>query len=379
MLISRIYNNQYRYILIGNSTCVGYLTSFVLKKEKEMNRRFLMALVIILVLCSSVIWATGRQETQAAGKGMVVSYNTPSQWANWGSVLQAFTEKTGIYAPSDPKNSGQTMAALEAEAKAPQADTAYFGIVFGIEAESKNLLEGYKPPHFDEIPANLKAPNGEWFTIHQGSIAFLVNTAEMKGLPIPQSWQDLLDPKYAGKVGFLDPTQAAVGYSVIVAANLALGGSLDNWDPGIAYLKKLYTNGLMLPAQTATAMVQQGEIPILIDADFNGYKIKYIDNAPIEVVIPTEGSISIPYVISLVKGAPNSANGKALLDFTLSDEGQKLYTEFYLRPVRNITIDPKIAAQMLPESDYARVIYPDFVKMREVQNAATSRWRTEVR
>ena len=103
------------------------------------------------------------------------------------------------------------MAALEAEARAPQADTAYFGIVFGIEAGRKGLLEAYQPPHFDEIPANLKAPDGQWFTIHQGSIAFIVNTAELRGLPIPQSWNDLLDPKYAGKVGFLDPTQAAVG------------------------------------------------------------------------------------------------------------------------------------------------------------------------
>jgi len=344
-----------------------------------MNKRFLVTLTIVLVLFSSMLGAAGKSEGQAVSKGMVVSYNTPNQWANWGAVLEAFNKQTGIEAPSDPKNSGQTMAALEAEAKAPQADTAYFGIVFGIEAAGKGLLAPYQPPHFDEIPSNLKAPNGEWFTIHQGSIAFIVNTAELKGLPIPQSWSDLLDPKYAGKVGFLDPTQAAVGYSVYVAGNLALGGTLDNWDPGVAYFKKLYANGLMLPAQTATAMVQQGEIPILIDADFNGYKLKYIDNAPVEIVIPKEGSISIPYVISLVKGAPNEANGKALLDFTMSDEGQKLFTESYLRPVRNINIDPEISSRMLPTSDYERVIYPDFSKMREVQSTATNRWRTEVR
>lgn len=158
-----------------------------------------------------------------------------------------------------------------------------------------------------------------------------------------------------------------------------MGGTLDNWDPGVAYFRKLKENGLILPAQTATAMVQQGEIPILIDADFNGYKLKYIDNAPVEIVIPKEGSISIPYVISLVKGAPHAANGKALLDFTLSDEGQKLFTESYLRPVRDVSIDPEISARMLPSSDYQRVIYPDFIKMREVQDAASARWRSEVR
>jgi putative spermidine/putrescine transport system substrate-binding protein len=349
------------------------------EKGDNMKKRLIVTLSVFLILISSVVWAGGGSEAQSSAKGMVISYNTPNEWANWGAVLRAFNAKTGITAPSDPKNSGQTMAALEAEARAPQADTAYFGIVFGIEAGRKGLLEAYQPPHFDEIPANLKAPDGQWFTIHQGSIAFIVNTAELRGLPIPQSWNDLLDPKYAGKVGFLDPTQAAVGYSVYVAGNLAMGGTLDNWNPGVAYFKKLYANGLILPAQTATAMVQQGEIPILIDADFNGYKLKYIDNAPVEVVIPREGSISIPYVISLVKGAPNAANGKALLDFTLSDEGQRLFTESYLRPVRNIAVDPAISEKMLPQSDYERVVYPDFAKMRDVQSDAISRWRSEIR
>lgn len=339
-------------------------------------KRFSILLMAGMMLLSTLsLYAAGEQEAT----DVVVSYNSPTQWANWGAVLQAFTDKTGIEAPSDPKNSGQTMAALEAEAQAPQADTAYFGIVFGIEAAKKGLLADFTPDYFDEIPANLKDPKGRWFTIHQGSIAFIVNTDEIGDAPIPSSWKDLLDPMYAGKVGFLDPTQAAVGYSVYTAGNLALGGSLDNWDPGVSYFKKLMDNGLILPAQTATAMVQQGEIPILIDADFNGYKLKYIDNASVEVVIPEEGSISIPYVISLVKGAPNEENGKKLLNFAMSDEGQKLFTESYLRPIRNIEVDPEISAKMLPPADYERVIFPDFAGMRDVQAEAIDRWRSEVR
>ncbi|HAX17024.1 MAG TPA: ABC transporter substrate-binding protein [Actinobacteria bacterium] len=345
-----------------------------------MNKKsvlLIFAVLSFLMLFSAC--SKNNKKVEKKDQGVVNSYNTPEQWANWGSVLKAFNSTTGIMAPSDPKNSGQTMAALEAESKSPQADTAYFGIVFGIESARKDLLAPLKPDYFDEIPSNLKDPEGKWFAIHQGSIAFIVNTSELKGIPVPQSWNDLLDKKYAGKVGFLDPTQAAVGYSVYVAGNLALGGTLDNWDPGVKYFKKLVENGLILPAQTATAMVQQGEIPILIDADFNGYKLKYIDNAPVDVVIPKEGSISIPYVISLVKGAPNQENGKKLLNFTLSDEGQKLFTESYLRPIRNIKIDQSISEKMLPAKDYERVIFPDFSKMRDVQALATDRWRSEVR
>lgn len=337
-------------------------------------RRYRSSCVVLATLL--VLLFTGAAQAQDR---LVISYNSPAQWANWGNVLKAFTESTGITAPNDSKNSGQTLAALQAEAARPQADTAYFGIVFGIEAKRVGVVAPYKPEHFDEIPAELKDEDGYWFTVHRGAIAFLVNTDEIGDAPVPQCWSDLTDPAYDGMVGMLDPTQAAVGYSVAVAANLALGGSLHDFDPAIDYFAELYDNGLILPAQTATAMVQQGEIPILIDADFNGYVLANDASAPIEVVIPCEGSLDIPYVLSLVEGAPRPENGKALLDFALSDEGQRLFAESYLRPVRDIAIDPSIAEKMLPASAYDGVVGTDFAEMQAVQEAFNERWRNEVR
>lgn len=313
-----------------------------------------------------------------AQQNLVVAYNSPEQWANWGGVLRAFTAETGIRAPNDAKNSGQTLAALQAEAARPQADTAYYGIVFGIEAQRVGVIDRYQPPGFDEIPDTLKDPEGYWFTVHRGAIAFLVNTQQLRGVPVPQCWSDLTKPEYRNLVGFLDPTQAAVGYSVVVAANLALGGDLDDFDPAMSYFAELARNGLILPAQTATALVQQGEIPILIDADFNGYRLANIDEAPIQVVIPCEGSLEIPYTMSLVKDAPRPDAGRALLDFVLSDAGQMLFAESFLRPIRDVDIDPAIAEGMLPASEYERVVGTDFAKMQAAQESVTLRWRDEV-
>lgn len=311
--------------------------------------------------------------------GTVISYNSPEDWANWGGVLDAFSEETGIEAPNDPKNSGQTIAALQAEAAAPAADTAYYGIVFGYQAEEEGLVEAYVPEHAEEVPDPLKDPEGAWTTVHQGAVALLVNTDELGDAEVPRCWEDLTDPAYEGMVGYLDPTQAAVGYSVLAAANLALGGDLETWDPGIAWAQAMRDNGVVNPAQTATSAVQQGEIPILIDADFNGYQLAEVEGAPIEVVYPCEGSLAIPYVMSLVTGAPSPENGRALIDFALSDAGQSLFAESYIRPVRDVELAPEVAEVLPDAEEYEELVEtPDFAALQAAQEAAVARYTEEV-
>lgn len=309
-------------------------------------------------------------------EGPVISYNSPTEWANWGEVLAAFTDATGIEAPSDPKNSGQTIAALEAEAAAPAADTAYYGIVFGYQATDAGLVQPYQPEGFDDLAEALKDPEGNWFAVHQGAIAFIVNTDELGDLPMPTTWSDLTDPMYAGMVGYLDPTQAAVGYSVLTAANLALGGTLDDADPGLEWAAAMKANGVVNPVQTATASVQQGEIPILIDADFNGHQLAAAGD-PIEVVYPTEGSLAIPYVMSLVADAPHEEAAKIFLDYVLSDDAQELFAQSFLKPVRDVDVDPAIA-EVFPADYDELVATPDFEMMKQVQEDVVGRYQAEI-
>ncbi len=318
--------------------------------------------------------ASGASE---APSGTVISYNTPKEFANWGEVLSEFSEKTGIKAPNDPKNSGQTLAALQAEARSPAADIAYYGITFGIKAADAGIVTSYEPQRASEVPSELKDADGRWITVHTGTVAFLVNRTKLDGAPVPTSWADLLKPEYKGKVGYLDPTQAAVGYSVATAVNEALGGSLDDFGPGLAYLSKLKQNGAVTPAQTSTAKVAQGEIPILIDADFNGYKLR-ADGAPVDVAIPAEGTIQIPYVVSLVKDGPNPGAGKALLDFVLSEEGQALFAKGFVRPVIG-EYPAAVADKVNPPADYERAKAIDYAKQSAVQSDFIKKYQASVR
>lgn len=327
----------------------------------------------------SVLLALGVVASTAATAQNAICYNCTPEWADWGVQLKAIKAKTGITMPPDNKNSGQAVAQLTAERASPVADVVYVGVSFGIQAQKEGLVASYKPSGWADIPNGLKDPAGHWFTVHTGTMGFMVNVDALKGKPVPKSWADLLKPEYKGLISYLDPTSAFVGYVSAVAMNQARGGTLDNFGPGLQYLKELQKNEPIVPKVNAYSRVLSGEIAILVDYDFSAYRAKYKDKANVEFVIPTEGSVVVPYVMSLVANAPNGDNGKKVLDFILSDEGQAIWASAYLRPVRSIAMPKEIQARFLPASDYARAKAIDYNKMSEVHKVFTERYLKEVR
>lgn len=328
-------------------------------------------------IVASTLLTLGLAACSLATAQTAICYNCPPEWADWASQLRAIKAKTGITVPPDNKNSGQSLAQLVAEKASPVADVTYLGVTFGIQAQKDGVVAAYKPANFNDIPDGLKDPQGNWFTIHTGTLGFMVNVDALKGKPVPRSWADLLKPEYKGLMGYLDPASAFVGYVGAVAVNQARGGTLDNFTPGIEYFKALQKNEPIVPKQTSYARVLSGEIAILLDYDFNAYRAKYKDKANVQFVIPAEGTVIVPYVMSLVANSPQAANGKKVLDFVLSDEGQAIWANAYLRPVRAVPMPAEVQSRFLPASDYARAKTVDYGRMALVQKTFSDRYLKE--
>ena len=333
-----------------------------------MNR----VVVALVVLALAVGSAAGQSPT-------VICYNCPPEWADWASQLKAIKEATGITVPHDNKNSGQSLSQLIAEKARPVADITYLGVTFGVQARKENVVAPYKPAHWSEIPDGLKDPEGHWFTIHSGTLGLFVNVDALGGKPVPKGWKDLLKPEYKGMIGYLDPTSAFVGYVGAVAINQALGGSFDDFTPAINYFKELQKNAPIVPKQTSYARVLSGEIPILFDYDFNAYRARYKDKANAAFVIPSEGTVTVPYVMSLVKNAPNPDGAKKVLDHLMSDKGQAVWANAFLRPVRARAMSKEAQDKFLPAAEYARARTIDYARMAQSQDAFARRFQQEVR
>jgi putative spermidine/putrescine transport system substrate-binding protein len=338
---------------------------------------WIAAATVALPLCATAQTVTDTPELYAGEKalyeaaakeGLVVSFDTGPTWANWAAQFAAFKKRyPQVEMTYNDLGSAATVIALEKARNRPQADTAYYFAASAVDAVAKDVVAPFKPVNFDKLPDVFRHPEGKWFTIHSLTIAFVVNTKLVKN--VPQSWADLLKPEYKNTVVYLDPRSAGVGQVMTFAAAYGNGGSVDNVMPGIEYLGKLHKAGNVLRVIGTTPYAQfvKGEIPIWISYENDGLKAKYTDGLGdnVAVVIPKEGSVAAPYGISLVKNGPNPNAGKLWLNFIMSDTGQGIFAQGFVRPsVPGIKLPDNVVDKLPPAPQ---------VKPLDVQKAAAKK------
>lgn len=327
--------------------------------------------------CLLALIAVLAHSSQAQEK-VVIQYDCIPNYANWGGVTAAYQKETGVRVPPDMKGSSAAMAALEAEKANPQADCAYYSGAIGYQAASKGLHQSYKPEGWEKIPASLKDADGKWWTVHIGHIAILVNTSALNGKPVPRSFADLLKPDYKGLVVYDDPTIQGTGFTFVYGINALLGGGAD-MKAGFDYLKKLDANVSNYAKENSYNDLLRGEVPIWINADGNGLKAKWVDKAPIETVIPSEGTIVMPLVMGMVEGAAHPEETKKYLDWCLGETAQKLMAQSFFRPVMKVALDPELQKQFPPESDYTKAKTLPLGEMAAQADAVKARWSKEIK
>ncbi|MCU0894370.1 MAG: putative 2-aminoethylphosphonate ABC transporter substrate-binding protein [Rhodospirillales bacterium] len=276
-------------------------------------------------------------------------YKKAFEKANPDIELQWVRDSTGIIT-----------ARLLAEKANPQADA-----VWGLAASSlmildqQDMLDPYAPKGIEAIKPKFKSDKTPptWVGADAWMAAVCYNTIEGKkdGLPAPVSWEDLLRPEYRGKIVMPNPASSGTGF-LTVSGWMQTMGEEAAW----AYMDKLneniaaYTHSGSKPCKQAAA----GEHPIGISIEYTGASLKS-KGAPIDVILPKEGSGWDMEATAILKGAKNPDAARALADWAVTKEANELYGRFYAVVARS-DVTPDIAnypagaeAQMIADNDFA--------------------------
>ena len=293
----------------------------------------------------------------AQRENAIVSYGMPVEWANYGEQWAAFLAAYDIAEWVDTDmGSATAIARFLVEKDQPVADIADIGMLFAPSAVQFGVLAPFKNDTWDQIPDWAKHPDGLWAAVYYGNIAFWVNTDAIDS--VPRTWQDLLEPEYAGLVTVDDPITAAQGNSAVFAAAFANGGDETNIDPGLAYFRQMNDVGNLNPLGLELGRVRSGETRIGVGWDYLGlaWRDTLADEVNLAVVIPEDGSTVGPYVAAINTWAPHPNVARLLRNFLLSAEGQLIFAQGYATPILpDIKLPADLQARRPPPEAYAAV------------------------
>ena len=321
----------------------------------------------VLFACAATLLAV------ASAQGLVVYSSVDEE--NARKLLDAFTADTGIEVQMVFLSSGPALSRIEAERARPQADV-WFGAPSEnhIVAKERGLTQAYRALEADALPDEFKDAEGFWHAIYMNPLAVGVRTdiLEQRGAAVPRTWQDLLDPAYRGLIQMPSPQASGTAYNMVLTLREIMGE-----DAAFEYMRQLDAN-VQTYTQSGTApsgALGVGETAVAIQ--FSPGFLRLIDEGfPMQIVFPEEGVGYEVAAMSILQGARNLENARALVDWITSRAGQEALSaqRTYFMPIR-----PDVAAGPgVPSLDTINLVSFDPQEAAAERQRLIDRWVAEV-
>jgi 2-aminoethylphosphonate transport system substrate-binding protein len=311
-----------------------------------------------------------------ASSDIVTIYAADGLHDGKGSWLEtqfdAFTKATGVKVQYVEAGSGGVVERVAKEKSNPQADVLVTLPPFIQRAEAEGLLQKFTPAAAAEISGG----SDSYQPLVDNYLSFIYDSAALKSPPA--TYDELLDPKFKGKIQYSTPGQAGDGTAVMLQVIHSYGGK----DAGFEFLKKLQANNVGPSASTGklTALVNKGELYVA-NGDVQMNMSQMSDDPNIRVFWPAgpngeRSALPLPYYIGLVAGAPDADNGTKLIDFLLSKEAQEAVSSVAIGvPVRKDVTPTDANYTRLQEALKGVTVWtPDWAEVLKDLPADVKRW-----
>lgn len=315
---------------------------------KRINGKLGLLMLLVLVMVTSMFIGCGSNEVKTEPTGSEVAVSSEEAKEVSGTVMIYTSIYPDIIEMMKPeikkalpditvnwfqggtesvvtKITGE-MAAKKVEADLLMvADPSYY-----LTLKEAGVLEKYDSP--ERANVSVKDEEGYWTGVRVSNMIIAYNTDRVSEADAPKSYEDLLDPKWKGKIAMPSPLLSG---SAFVAA-----GALAN-KHGWEYFEKLKQNGLVVESGNTAVQTKllTGEYDVVIILEENMLKIAS-KGEPVKVVYPKDGVIMIPSPIAMFNSSQNSAASKKVLDWFLSAKGQELIVKGWMHSVREDVASP---------------------------------------
>jgi iron(III) transport system substrate-binding protein len=273
----------------------------------------------------------------AQKEGQVTWYTTQITNQFGRPAMDAFQKRYGTRVNFIRADSIELAVRMSNEAQAGRTQADVFdGTSTAPPVKKAGLALKWLPDRAKQWPAEYRDPEEYWVAtnIYVHSPAY--NTGLVRKGSEPRSYQDLLDPKWKGKMAWAvhATSSGALGFIGTVLTEMGEG-------PGTAYLRALARQDIIQSGGSARSVVDQaiaGEYPLALQIFNHHTVISAKKGAPVDWVKmePVTGTLS---VISVHKNAPHPNAAKLLVDFITSSDGQNIF-----RDAEYLPADPSVPA-----------------------------------
>ena len=298
---------------------------------------------------------------------------------DWCQVMtRAFEEETDIKTSYVRLSSGEAAARLQASANAPEFSVWFGGPADAYVASAEaGLLEPYVSPNAAAIPDTYKDAGGTWTGAYVGALGFCSNqeVLDSLGVPVPDSWDDLLDPRLKGQVAISHPATSGTAFTTLWTEVTLNGGDVEQ---AFAYFRQLHNNVLQYTKSGITPgqMAGRGEVAVGIVFSHDCVKFNEEGMSSLVVSFPAEGTGYEIGGLAIIKGAPEPEAAKRWVDWALTPAAQELgpTVKSYQLPTNP---DAAVSDKAVKLAEITLVDY-DFVEAGKNRKALGERFDTEI-
>lgn len=295
-----------------------------LRRGMERTVALTAAAVVVLGAASCARDTSGSTPDAEDGGIVHVVCGATEEWC--AATTARFSRTTGVRADFVRLSSGEALARLKAGRSSVEFDVWYGGPADGFAAGgAEGLLTAYVSPNAEVIPARYKDAGGIWTGVYVGALGFCSNPRLLseRGLAVPDSWADLLDPKLAKDIGIAHPSTSGTAYTALWTQVVLAGGSTDK---ALEYMRKLHPNVLQYTKSGAAPaqMTARGEVAVGVIFSHDCVAAKEAGFPDLTVSFPAEGTGYETGGVALVNGAKNPVSARKFVDWALTVEAQEI-------------------------------------------------------